>query len=322
MSTAIRPTAGTVPLPFALQTVRPQPEAAILAAGHARRGYGTAMAAELVTMSSSGRRLYGVLEGPEEATGGVVLVHGWGGCRVGPHRILVEAARHLNALGLATLRFDLSGRGESEGDPLGADLDMMIADATAALDELKGRLGRPVPLGMLGMCSGGNVALAAAAFRGDVEAVAAWSTYPFQAQRSGGQDVTRTGHFAKVYLGKAFRRETWEKLLRGGVNFGMVRKVLFGHYRKGEGTERDLQRSGRDVLGALGRFRGEVLFLFGGADPEAPGAERTFRAFCSEHGLRAEFDSIEGANHNFYSLSWKRQAIERTGRWLAGALGG
>lgn len=281
-----------------------------------------ATALEPVTVMSGERRLYGIVERPQgRERGGVVLVHGWDGCRVGPNRILVEAARHLGGLGFATLRFDLSGRGESEGDPLSTDLDTMIADASACLDELKGRLRGSAPLGLLGMCSGGNVALAAAALRGDVHAVVAWSTYPFQEQRSRAQDVKRTGHFAGVYLAKAFRVETWRRLLAGRVNLPMVRQVLFGHVRAGEGTQRDRQRSRRDVLGVLGRYRGRVLFVFGGKDPEAAGSERMFRAFCAEHGLAAEFESIAGSNHNFHSLPWKKQAVETTGRWLTGALG-
>jgi dienelactone hydrolase len=281
------------------------------------------MAANPVTILSGERRLYGVLERPQgPERGGVVLVHGWDGCRVGPHRILVEAARHLNGLGLATLRFDLSGRGESDGDPLRTDLDMMISDASAALDELKTRLSSPVPIAALGMCSGGNVALAASAFRDDVRAVVAWSTYPFQEQRSAAQDLRRTGHFAGVYLGKALRAETWKKLLTGRVNLGMVRKVLLGHYAAGEGTQRDLQRSRRDVLSAISGYEGRVLLLFGAKDPEAVDAERLFREFCSQHGLAADFESIAGANHNFHSLAWKRQAVEATGRWLTDVLAG
>lgn len=276
---------------------------------------------EPVTIVSDGRRLYGVLERPGAAErGGVVLVHGWDGCRVGPHRILVETARHLRDLGFVTLRFDLSGRGESEGEPFKTDLDMMISDASAALDVLKGRLSSSVPVAMLGMCSGGNVALAASSLRDDVRAVVAWSTYPFQEQRTAAQDVKRTGHFAGVYVGKALRPETWKKLLKGRVNLHMVRRVLFGHYAAGEGTQSDLQRSRRDVLGAIRGYKGRMMFLFGGKDPEAVDAERMFRAFCSRHGLSAEFESIQGANHNFQSLPWQSQAVEVTGRWLAEAL--
>ena len=117
---------------------------------------------EPITFESDGRRLVGVLEVPEgEPRGAVVIVHGWGGCRIGPHRILVQVARDLAASGLAALRFDISGRGDSQGEPLATDLDMMIADVRGAVAWLRERT-PGVPVGLLGMCSGGNVALASA----------------------------------------------------------------------------------------------------------------------------------------------------------------
>jgi dienelactone hydrolase len=281
------------------------------------------MSLELCSVGTEGRRLYGLLEAPATpARGGVVIVHGWGGCRVGPHRILVETGRELARRGLAVLRFDLGGRGESEGEPTEADLDGMIADARAALGALRQRLGPGVPVGLLGMCSGGNVALAAAALDGDVAGVAAWSAYPFQEQEVGGQEARRTGHFLKVYAAKALRPATWRKLLRGAVNFAGVRATLFGHYRKGEGSARDLQRSRQDVLRALAGYGGAALFVYGGRDPQASGAETAFRAFCEGHGIPARFQTIDGANHNFYSRAWKREAIELSCAWLDEVLGG
>jgi len=281
------------------------------------------MPLEPCTVAAEGRSLYGVLEAPDgRACGGVVIVHGWGGCRVGPHRILVETGRELVRRGFAVLRFDLGGRGESEGEPTEADLDAMIADVRAVVGALRERLGEDAPIALLGMCSGGNVALAAAALEGEVAGVAAWSTYPFQEQEAVGQDARRTGHFLKVYLGKALRPATWRKLLRGGVNFAGVRAALFGHYRKGEGTARDLQRSRQDVLGALAAYGGRTLFVYGGKDPQAGAAEKAFQAFCSEHGIPAQFHTVAGANHNFYSLAWKREAIEVSGAWLTDVLTG
>jgi len=273
---------------------------------------------------SDGATLRGTLGLPDgEPRGGVVLVHGWSGCRMGPHRILVEAARRLNGESLATLRFDLRGRGESEGDPFATDLDTMFEDARAALRELASRLPQGAPMALLGMCSGGNVSLGAVALGADVRAAVCWSTYPFQSQRGRQQDVKRTGHFLRDYARKALRLETWKKLLRGGVSFRGVFRTLFGHFGKKKSPDgRNLQESVRDaeVVEQLGAYGGRLLFLFGGADPEATDARKMLGEFFEERGVRAEFDEIPGANHNFYSLGWKRAAIERTADWLTEAL--
>jgi predicted alpha/beta-hydrolase family hydrolase len=281
-----------------------------------------------ISFESGECEIYGTLGLPEgPPRGGVVLVHGWGTCRMGPHRILVETARLLNERGFAALRFDLTGRGESEGDPFGTDLDRMFEDTRAALRDLRGRLPEGTPLALLGMCSGGNVSLGVVTMEQDVKAAVCWSTYPFQSQRRPAQDVKRTSHLLKDYARKLFLLETWKKFFTGRIRFGMIFHVLFGHFRKKkqqkkEQPARNPQESVRDaqIVEALGSYGGRLLFLFGGADPEAADARKMFGEFFTQRGVRAEFDEIPGANHNFYSLEWKRAVIERSVEWLAQAL--
>jgi len=279
---------------------------------------------EAVSFRSAENTLYGTLGLPErEPRGGVVLVHGWTGCRMGPHRILVESARRLNAIGFATLRFDISGRGESEGDPFATDLDRMIDDTAAAAREMRRRLPGGSPIALWGMCSGGNVSLGALTLDSDIAAAVCWSTYPFQSQRKSAQDVKRTGHMLGEYVRKVFRLETWKKLVTGRIQFRMVFRALFGHFGKKRDEEsRNLQESVRDaeIVQDLGNYKGRLLFLFGGADPEAADARRMFGELFASRCVRADFDEIPGANHNFYSLEWKHAAIERSAEWLVRAL--
>ncbi|MFW6457029.1 MAG: dienelactone hydrolase family protein [Planctomycetota bacterium] len=280
------------------------------------------MTEEFCRFQNEGSTLYGTLGLPDGKIGaGVVLIHGWSGCRMGPHKILVQMGRHLNRRGIATLRFDLRGRGESHGDPFAADLDGMMSDGEAALDYLKSKLPDEVALGLLGMCSGGNVALGILTERDDVNATVCWSTYPFQSQRQTRQDVRRTGHFLKTYVKKVFRRETWEKLLKGAINYRMIWQVLFGHYGDGD-EERNARESVRDeqIVERLGKYEGDLFFLFGDRDPEGTDAREIFEKFTSETGVCAEFEGIRGANHNFYSLAWKRSAISHSGDWLVDKL--
>ena len=59
--------------------------------------------------------------------------------RVGPHRINVKLARHLAGLGFASLRFDLSGQGDSRNALSAGTIghaQQSIADLRAAMDHL------------------------------------------------------------------------------------------------------------------------------------------------------------------------------------------
>jgi pimeloyl-ACP methyl ester carboxylesterase len=281
--------------------------------------------------------LRGVLNAPDGAVVAVVFSHGWSGYRCGPHRMFVNAARRFAEAGIASLRFDFRGRGDSAGDAAATDLDGMIADLLAAAEFVRSETGieRIYPLGL---CSGGNVALGAAATaslapRGHApEARSAeggtgaervpgtgfaglvlWSTPLFAPQKAKGDRAYRRAFFIADYAKKLFRRETWAKLVRGKIDFRGVARTVKGR----EAPEgRNPKDSRRDIMADLAGFRGRALFIYGSRDDEAIGAPETYAAFCKEHGIPAAFHTVDGANHSYYSVAWEREVIETTLDWL------
>ncbi|MFW6108412.1 MAG: alpha/beta fold hydrolase [bacterium] len=264
----------------------------------------------------SDERLVGILHEPEgDARGtGVVFLHGWAGYRGGPHRMFVEAARRLCEAGYHALRFDLRGRGDSTGDVAATDLDGMIEDARAARRFLLTQDGVERSC-WLGICSGGNVALGAASLDHDVDGLILWSTPLFAPYKKASQEVARRGIFFVEYARKLFRRETWVKLLRGRIRFGLIGRVLLGR-RKPSGGERDPKDSRRDVMEALRGYGGRALFVYGSKDDEAVGAPAFYRQFCADQGIPAAFHTVEGANHSYYSVAWTEEVIAHTIAWL------
>ena len=83
----------------------------------------------------------------------------------------VTIARYLARLGIATLRFDFTGLGESEGEFAESNFTTSVADVVAAALSLEERLGMPVEL-LVGHSLGGTAALAAALELPRVRAVA------------------------------------------------------------------------------------------------------------------------------------------------------
>src|SRR6201997_5559743 len=90
----------------------------------------------------TGKRLRGMIHRPAKArsrrgTPAVIFLHGFTGDRMESHWIFVKCARALARVGVASLRFDFYGSGESEGEFREVTLQSEIADARAAIDFLR-----------------------------------------------------------------------------------------------------------------------------------------------------------------------------------------
>ncbi len=74
--------------------------------------------------------------------------------RIGPHRLNVRIARKLATQGLVSLRFDLSGIGDSRGSTTGTNfLEQAIVDMRSAMDYLSSEMGIEKFV-VFGICSG------------------------------------------------------------------------------------------------------------------------------------------------------------------------
>ncbi len=116
----------------------------------------------LLTIEQSFGELFGVLTEPLNAPSAglcVIMLNAGAIRRVGPNRMWVEAARRWAAQGVPTLRLDLEGIGDADGDAGRLDdlaelyVPELVDQVRAALDALEARgLGSRYVLG--GLCSG------------------------------------------------------------------------------------------------------------------------------------------------------------------------
>ena len=278
---------------------------------------------EFVHIESGGERLLGVWSEPdlpERVPATVITVHGWGGYRVGPHGFMVKLCRALARAGVSSLRFDFRGRGDSTGDEKLATLDTMIDDTCRAV-EFARRRAPASAVTLWGICSGGNVAIGAATLKDEVRKIVLLSTLPFVPEKKSAERVAHVSTQAGNYFRKIFRPATWKKLFTGAVNFRAVKRALLGDRRAASGETRDAKDSARDILAAFAGYRGEAHFIYGGADREAASAEEHYRNFAAAHAIPATFETIEGSNHDFYSLAWEERIIERTIQWVRERVG-
>jgi len=260
--------------------------------------------------------LRGILHLPsdQQVQVGVVFVQGWSGDRTGPHRMFVHAARRFAGQGIGSMRFDLPGRGESTGSPTDTDLDQMIEATLTAADVLERESKAPKTY-ILGICSGGNVALGSASLRKEIDGLILWSTPLFAQFKSAGTELVRRKRLVGEFARKLFRRETYSKLFGGKLNWSIIAQTLLCREKK-PSSGRNPKDSHRDIMSDLKGYRGPALFVYGSRDHDAAGAPEFFKEFCFQNDIPVQFHKIDGANHSFYSRVWEDEVIGLTEEWL------
>ena len=158
--------------------------------------------------------LVGVLGVPESAASlGVVVVVGGPQYRAGSHRQFVLLCRALAAAGIATLRFDYRGMGDSSGEH--RDFSNASADIAAAIDALQRQLPSVTRVCLWGLCDGASAALLYCQDTGDRRVSGLCLLNPWV--RS---DASLARAQVKHYYGQRLRlrqKEFWVKLLSGQV---------------------------------------------------------------------------------------------------------
>ncbi len=253
-----------------------------------------------VAFESNGGVVRGVLTLPEgEIRRTVLFLGGWSGDRQGPHRLFLLYARHLAGQGTASLRMDYRGRGESDGRHNDAGIATMADDAERAVGWLRSEGLLPCGLDVIAICSGCKVAITLAT-RVDVRHLDLLSAEAMGSLRAKGTNAAKTASALRSYFRKLFRRETWRKIFRGEVRADMVGKALAHH----ETRSADEAKAEDAVLARFRSYRGTIAFVYGGSDPDAPGARAGYERFCRKHSISATFDVVPNAGHSYYALDW------------------
>ncbi|MBF5042076.1 hypothetical protein FGE12_06690 [Aggregicoccus sp. 17bor-14] len=244
---------------------------------------------------------------------GVILTNIGLNHRVGPYRLNVELARALAADGYTVLRFDLSGRGDSEArKDSRTDAERAVLDMREAMDLLqkKRRLER---FALVGLCSGVDSVHAVSVQDPRVVGVTWLDGYGYRTR--GYQLRWYTLRFLDRGAWRHFLHERLRRLGHGGPAPREVQEqqaVFSREYPQPAALARDVQ-----ALVARGV---RLLFLYtGGARTEYIYRDQFFD-MLGLHALRGqlEVELWREADHLFSSHAMRVQLLARLRTWMAG----
>lgn len=265
----------------------------------------------------AGETLVSVLNQPEQACSrGILMLVGGPQVRCGSHRQFTLLARAWAEAGIAVMRFDFRGMGDSSGEP--RDFEQLEPDIRAAIGHFFTNCPNLRQVVLWGLCDAASAAL----------------LYGWQDPRVDG--LVLCNPWVRTEQGQAdayLKHYYWQRLRQPGF----WRKLVSGNFRP-----RAAWRSFRQTLASsrtpptaapnaaislpqrmadgMQRFPGPVLILLCGNDLTAQEflqlgqRSRTWRDLLN--ASRVTQYTLAGANHTFAQAGWRRQIASWTQQWL------
>lgn len=241
----------------------------------------------------------GILTLPDKASGKVpvvLMLHSFGSSKNEWGGLFKNLAAKLAEQGIASLRIDFQGSGDSKIPFEKLTFTNQVTDAQAAINYLKTRTEVDSSrLGVLGFSLGGGVAITLTKNpANNIKSLALWSS-------------VSNASLPEI---EASSREQAEKAGKVEVDLGF-RKVVLG---------KDFYASlqGHDLEAELRQFKGNTLLVYGGADDLAGSAPYYF---YNLHGQLRSLMIVDGADHVYmaYANSPESQLVmNATNNWFSG----
>lgn len=229
-----------------------------------------------------GQKLAGVLHGRPDGRA-VICCHGMLSGKDGAKH--TRLASELEKLGIATIRFDFAGRGESQGELF----DMTFSNEVEDVDAVIGWLGKQGihRIGLFGSSMGGAVALLTAARDERVVVVATLAAVGYPSA-----------------IEERYPREAQSFTERGYIDteHGRIGKAFY---------DDALQH---DVVAAVSILRAPILVMHGTEDDVVP---QTDALDIASSARNATLDLVEGGDHQFHDQTFLRPAMKRVAEFLS-----
>jgi pimeloyl-ACP methyl ester carboxylesterase len=240
--------------------------------------------------------------------------------RIGPNRLWVEASRDAAARGVACLRLDVEGLGDSDGDATeytrraALNVPELVAQVRAALDALEAR-GLPPRFTLIGLCSGGYQSFQSALEDERVRSACLINTGALFWHDS--LIISRDAGKMRMLA----RPSTWARVLRGQIRPGRAVQLVKATWatRRSESSD---SPAGAEVEAALDLLREgdqELLFAFSGDEPLHRELRQEGILGQLERWPNVRLETLPGAVHTLRPLEAQQGAREMIARLLTDA---
>ena len=271
------------------------------------------MREEALVFDCGGESLVGVLARPDApAARGVLIVVGGPQYRAGSHRQFTLLARELGQNGIASLRFDYRGMGDSAG--AARSFEAVDEDIGCAVDRLLSAVPELSEVIIWGLCDAASAALFYAHRDARVSGVVLVN--PWVRTEQGIAQAHLRHYYGQRLLDRGFWRKAFSGRLDVRATLASLRKFVTDAAapRRGAGTLPERMEDG------LRRFRGRVLLILSGKDLTAD----EFRGVVSRSArwtrllaeARVTRCDLPDANHTFSRREWRDQVARWTADWV------
>jgi exosortase A-associated hydrolase 1 len=267
---------------------------------------------------------------PDPLPRGVIVVVGGPQYRVGSHRQFTLLCRALAAKGIAAMRFDYRGMGDSEGSA--RNFEDIQPDMRAAIDHLRIEVPEVREVIIWGLCDAASAGLLGAHLDKRVTGLVLLNPWVRTLE---GLAKTQLKHY---YWSRLTDLEFWRRMGRGEFDaatavwsFAIALKTALGLRNTQDTRDGPADASvGIDVstraslpermAEGMSRFKGKVLLILSGNDLTAKEFEEVVRGSNRWNRLladaRVESRRLSDANHTFSRAEWRDQVANWTADWV------
>jgi pimeloyl-ACP methyl ester carboxylesterase len=240
-----------------------------------------------------------MLHVPEGISGRIPVVcmfHGFTGNRMETHFLFARLSRELEKEGIASLRVDLGGSGESDGEFFDVTISGEVEDAKAILAHARSLdFADADRIALIGLSMGGVIAsMTAGDCKEQVRALCLWAPACNMRQIFLGRDTLNQDFTELSEAQKA------EMMQRGWKDFSGL--ALSVNYL----TDLD----SLDLIGRAAAYDKNVLIVHGDRDVVVPISNSD--KYLQAYGGRARLHAVGGADHTFSGVAWIKELFGQT----------